>query len=304
MNTKMYKDKYDIKDDEFRILGSRYQSEENTLRNHTDKRKWILVGCIGLVGLLLLVTLIFSLIKTSTNTDETSNTISPLSEKQFQKVTDEYHPLPLGSNSDTTKAYTEHLRDTINDIPIDILIPHNAKPRLCFGPLNLNDPGIVLMASAADIRADNGYPVGAYVMEGNPVCGGSAKLGYCAIINEKLTLGMAENSPLFEESTKTNGYFFRQFPLVHNGMQIENEARGKSIRKALCTRGEEIFIAMTASNESYHDFAQALVDLKVDNAIALVGSIAFAGYRNQDGDLNIIYSHMFRTKYENFIIWE
>ena len=302
MNTKMHKDKYDIKDDEFRVLGSQYQSEESTHHTNTGRRKWLIVGGISLAGLLVLVILLLLLIKPSA--DRTSNEIPTQTDIRYMKAPDEDQPLPLGNNRDTTIAYTEHLRDTINDIPIDILIPHNAKPRLCFGPLNLSDPGIVLIASAADIRADNGYPVGAYVMEGNPICGGSAKLGYCAIINEKLSLGMAENSPLFEESTKTNGYFFRQFPLVHNGIQIENEARGKSIRKALCIRGEEIFIAMTASNESYHDFAQALVDMKVDNAIALVGSIAFAGYRNQEGNLNIIYGHLFRTKYENFIIWE
>ena len=298
MTTKMNKDKFNIQDDEFRVLGAEYTSNNHKYsspkQSDSHSRKTIVIAS-AIAAIALLLALILFLLP-----DKPDGVSNEVNQGQSQTPAKD----PIGCKTDTLKSYTQHLRDTINDIPLHILIPHNAKPRLCFGPLDLKETSAVLMVYAADIRADNGYPVGAFVMEGNPICGGVAKMGYCAIINGELTLGMAENSPLFEEATKTNGYFFRQFPLVHNGMQIENEARGKSIRKALCTRGEEIFIAMTASNESYHDFAQALVDLKVDNAIALVGSIAFAGYRNQDGDLKIIYSHMFRTKYENFIIWE
>ena len=49
-----------------------------------------------------------------------------------------------------------------------------------------------------------------------------------AIINDKITIGIADNSPLFEQATETGGYFFRQYPLVDNGKLVENEPKNKS----------------------------------------------------------------------------
>lgn len=298
MTTKMNKDKFNIQDDEFRVLGAEYTSNNHKYsspkQSASHSRKTIVIAS-AIAAIALLLALILFLLPNKQ--DGVSNEVN-----QGQSQTPAKDP--IGCKTDTLKSYTQHLRDTINDIPLHILIPHNAKPRLCFGPLDLKETSAVLMVYAADIRADNGYPVGAFVIEGNPICGGVAKMGYCAIINGELTLGMAENSPMFEEATKTNGYFFRQFPLVNNGTLIENQARGKSIRKALCVRGEEIFVVITASRESYHDFAEALVDLGVDNAISLVGSSSFAGYKNQEGEATVLYDFKFGTEYENFIIWE
>ncbi len=135
--------------------------------------------------------------------------------------------------------------------------------------------------------------MGAFVLEGEPKAWGLSKKGYCAIINDTVTVGVADNSPLFEEATEKGGYFFRQFPLVDNGTLVENElVKGKSIRRALCDRGGEVFTVETLSIESFHDFSQALVDLGVDNAIYLVGANAYGwatdaeGQRHEFGDPN------------------
>lgn len=47
---------------------------------------------------------------------------------------------------------------------------------------------------------------------------------YCGVIDGKLTVGVADNSPLFEEATEKGGYFFRQYPLVDNGVLVEKGA--------------------------------------------------------------------------------
>ena len=213
---------------------------------------------------------------------------------------------PLGDYSDTTltKAYTEHLRDTINDIPLDIYIPHNAVPELVLGVPDIHDKSIVLTTQAADIRADNGKIVGAFVLKGKPLSWGLSKKGYCGIIDGDLTVGVADNSPIFEEATEKSGYFFRQYPLVDNGTLVENEPKGKSIRKALCDRNGEIMVVMSQTPESFHDFAQALIDLKVDNAIYLVGSSSFGYFRDRYDHLAIIYNKFrYGYQYENFIVW-
>ena len=161
-----------------------------------------------------------------------------------------------------------------------------------------------MTTQAADIRADNGKIVGAFVSNGTPLSWGLSKKGYCGIIDGKVTVGVSDNSPLFEEATEKGGHFFRQYPLVDNGKLVENEPKGKSIRKALCDRNGEIMVVMTQTPESFHDFAQALVDMKVDNAIYLVGSTSFGYFRDRYDHLAIIYNkHRYGYKYENFIIW-
>ena len=91
---------------------------------------------------------------------------------------------------------------------------------------------------------------------------------------------------LLEEATEKGGYFFRQYPLVSDGKLVENEPKGKSIRRAICDRQGEIFMVECLSRESYHDFAQALVDLHVTQAISLVGSTAYGWAVDHKGQLH------------------
>ena len=210
----------------------------------------------------------------------------------------------LGNYKDSLKAYTEHIEMTVNDIPLDIYIPHNAKPRLFIGTPDINDKNVIFTTQAADIRADNGKINGAFVLSGEPKAWGLSKKGYCGIINGKITIGVAANSPLFEEATETGGYFFRQYPLVDNGNLVENEPKGKAIRKAICDRGGEILVVMTQEQESFHDFSQALIDLGASNAVYLVGSVSYGYFRDKLDQLSIIYNKQrVGQKYENHIQW-
>ena len=212
--------------------------------------------------------------------------------------------VPLGDYSDTLKAYTEHISRTVNDIPLEIYIPHNAVPRLFVGTPGLDDKNVVFTTQAADIRADNGKIVGAYVLAGKPLSWGLSKKGYCGIIDGKISVGVADNSPLFEEATETGGYFFRQYPLVDNGVMVESALKGKSVRKALCERAGEIFVVMSGTPESFHDFSEALVDLGVNNAIYLVGSVSYGYFRDRYDHLAIIYDKLWSgQRYENHIQW-
>ena len=88
-------------------------------------------------------------------------------------------------------------------------------------------------------------------------------------------MGVADNSPLFEQATERGGYFFRQYPLVYNGTPIFNEPKGKAIRRGICDMNGVIFMVETLAKESFNDFAQALADMGTDNAIYLVGSTAY-----------------------------
>ena len=211
----------------------------------------------------------------------------------------------LGTMVDSTsKGYTE-IRDTvINDVPLELYIPYNAEVSLYVGKPNKEDKDIILITQAADIRRDNRKIVGSFVYKGELLAKGMSKAGFCAIINGKITISMAENSPLMEEAIEQDGYFFRQFPLVFKEELVENEVRGKYSRRALCERSGEIFVVKTVTNESMHDFAQALLDLGVDNAIYLVGSTAIGwAIDKEDRLMEFGQWKSMNSPYTNFIVW-
>ena len=85
-------------------------------------------------------------------------------------------------------------------------------------------------------------------------------------------------------ATEQNGYFFRQYPLVDNGLLVENELKNKSVRRGLCELEGRVVVVESQTPESLHDFAQALVDIGVSNAIYLVGSSAVAWCMDPDGN--------------------
>jgi hypothetical protein len=156
-----------------------------------------------------------------------------------------------------------------------VYAPLNSTPHLEIGyKIADNRESSILFFQAADVRADNGKIVGAFVLHGKPLSWGLSKRGYCAIINGEVTVGVADNSPLFEKATDENGDFFRQYPLVDNGKLVESELKSKAIRRALCEVEGHIVVVETQTIESMHDFAQALVDIGTTNAIYLVGSSA------------------------------
>jgi len=211
---------------------------------------------------------------------------------------------PLGQ--ETEASFTERLDTVINDVHLALYIPHNAMPELTLGVPDRRDKSLILAAQAADIRKDNGKILGAFVLKGQPLAWGLSKKGFCAIIDTLVTVGYSENSPLFEEATEKGGYFFRQYPLVDNGVLVENGPKNKTMRKALCSRAGQLFVAVSETDESMHDFAQSLVDLGVENAIYLVGShSSFGWYIDASGTKTLFGLDVHRASYKNetYIIW-
>lgn len=297
------KDLKDIRDDEIRIVGQSVE-HKSVFR---QPWVWVVIACI-LGGLAIGVFVWWKdkkeLEAMAQLTVEEPSYFEPIEVKHIAEPKWE-----VAAVDSMLQGFTE-VRDTlINDIPLRIFIPRNAEPSLYIGKIDNTDESIVLAAQAADVRADNGGIVGAFVMKGEPLAWGLSKKGYCAIINGKITIGVANNSPLFEQATEEGGYFFRQSPLVKNGRLVENNPKGKSIRRGLCSMGDEVFVVESCTPESFHDFAQSLVDLGVNQAVYLVGSSAYGwaldeqGVRHELGE-PYLYSGRFKIpKNTSYIVW-
>lgn len=202
------------------------------------------------------------------------------------------------------KGYVEITDTVVGNVPLVILTPRDATPKLHIGIDVLQTPDVVMAMQAADIRGDNGGIVGAYVVDGNLVSKGQAKSGFCAIIDGNITIGVADATPFLEKAIESDGYFFRQYPLVVGNQLVENKPKGRSLRKALAEWNGTTVVVLSHSRLTFHDFAQTLVDMGVANAIYLVGSESFGFAVDAEGN---------RTEYgkeapspeasTNYIIW-
>lgn len=292
----------EIRDDQIRILG------EGGRKNPLPRSVWIIILSVLSIAILGVIILL-----TTKHKEYEALELQEPEPALFEPVIlpEPVKPQWIGKEVDSlATGFTEIIDTLINDIPIRIYIPHNAEMSLHIGRMDKEDKSVIYAAQAADVRADNGGIVGAFVLNGEPKAWGLSKKGYCASINGKVTIGVADNTSLFEEATMHNGYFFRQYPLVKDGQVIDNEPKGKSIRRAICDRQGEIFMVETGTIESFHDFAQALADLGVDQAVYLVGSSAYgwavdeAGATHEFGEDNYYTGRRRMPKNTSYIVWK
>lgn len=182
------------------------------------------------------------------------------------------------------KGFVETFDTTVNKEKFTVFIPRNLTPQLRVGVNTLKDTAAVFVVQAADIRGDNGGIVGAYVYKGDLVSKGQAKAGFCAIIHGKPIIGVAESTPYLEQAIESDGYFFRQYPLVMEGQPVSNRLKYSSLRKALAELNGETVVIMSHNRMTLNDFAQYLVDIGVKNAIYLVGSSTFGFALDEEGN--------------------
>lgn len=287
----------DISDDEIRIIGNSAAptSSERKLRLYRHWWFWVALVVLVVVSLLTLWS-----IHSRRSLD---SYVAP--EAGYDVI--EATPEPVSPTLDKDEPADVLVSDTvINDVPLCILTPVNAVPELSLGIPDTTDESLVLGLQAADIRADNGGIVGAFVLKGELLSRGVAKKGFCAILDGKIQLGMAPSTPLFEETTNQDGYFFRQYPLVSNGRMVENKPKNKAVRHALCELEGRVVVVSSLDNESFHDFAQSLVDLGVQNAISLVGADAYGFFRTRETGFSSWGTDVHRWKDAenvNFVLW-
>lgn len=287
----------DIKDDEIRIINP--MKEENKPPLYRRWWFWLVLAVLIIVIVVVVLSLrpTEDVMPAEVCLDSTESYYMDFETQSIavEQCLEQVGPASV-SESDTT----------VNDVPLRLYTPKNAVPKLCLGMPDTTDLSIVLALQAADIRADNRQIVGAYVLNGELLSRGMSKKGFCAIIGGEVYLGMAESTPLLEEAIEKEGSFFRQYPLVSGGTMVENKPKGKAERRAFCEKDGQLLVVRSLGRESFHDFAQALADLGVEQAIYLTGGEAYGFCRNAGSALDSWGSFATAKKFENvnFIVWK
>lgn len=289
----MSKKPNEINDNEIRIITAYEPETPNAKRR--SLRLWILI----ILAILILGGLVFIFTKRAHTVEKGELIEVPESPTKEETLAGKDEKIPI------IKGFTIALDTTINKTGLVILSPENARPRLIIGTELLNDSNIILATQAADIRGDNGQILGTFVLNGELISKGESKAGYCSIINGDISIGIADATPMLEQTLTEGGYFFRQYPLVVGGQIVENKPKGKAIRKALAEIGGKICVVMSRERLTFHDFSQLLIDAGAKNAIYLVGSLSYGFYINEKGD-KILTGKAPAEEVENvsYIIWE
>ena len=266
------KENYNVEEEGFYIIGG----DSNGHRRIVPWWLW------GIIGVILLTIIVFFTVKFSINqnTGTENNSVGTTEPVSPDNGTVWYN------NIDASLPSCIAISDTIVDsVNIKILTPYNVRPELHLGQIDTTDTEILFAAWAADIRRDNGKIVGAFVIDGEPLSWGLSKRGYCAIFDDEITFGVADNSPLFEQATELGGCFFRQYPSVDNGQMVPNNPENSSFRRALCALNGKVCIVVSTDRILMNDFSNILVKLGAKNAIFLVGSTEDGWYRKDDGTI-------------------
>ena len=286
--------KYDIQDNDIRILGQNEQSA--TAPETKKKRLWPWIVAAMLICALILTMYLW--INGRPNQKESVYRDIPHTCDTLNSKTTIEELVPTDANAHVTVS-----QQTVDDVPLRLLHPSGGHIELFVGALDTTDASIIMAARAADYRADNGKIAGAFVYKGELLSRGHPKLGFCAIIGHEVTMGMSPETPLFERAVEQEGYFFRQHSLVHNGELGEKTPPGKSVRRALCYDGKNLFVVDTEERESLHDFAQALLDMGVQEAISLMGRCPLSLYEDEEGKRWVMGMPVEDDITETHIVW-
>lgn len=289
----MSKQPHEINDNEIRIISADEPPARDIKRG--SFRLYLLI----ILGVIILGCLVFVFIQKTGKSD--NDALIEVAESVIEKDS----VIINDKRITDIKGYTSALDTAVNKQGLLILSPENARPRLIIGTESLNGPNIILAIQAADVRGDNGRIAGTFVLNGELISKGEAKAGYCSIINGELTIGVADATPMLEQTLTEDGYFFRQYPLVVGGQIVENKPKGKAIRKALAEIGGKICVVMSKERLTFHDFSQLLIDAGARNAIYLVGASTYGFYVDENGcKVEIGDAPWTDVEYVNYIIWE
>ena len=174
--------------------------------------------------------------------------------------------------------------DSVLGVAINIYELHNVKAEMTLEEPDTADHNVLMYTRTADYTSTGKY-IGSLVIDGEEKRSDASRLGYCAIENGNIVIGVSRFDDMKEHMIDRDGSYFRQFMLVSNGELPQRfHLHGKVERKALVrTADDHICIIETRHHETLWDFADALREYGYVDAIYLTGGNESGFYRAPDG---------------------
>ena len=195
--------------------------------------------------------------------------------------------------------------DSILGVAMDFYAIHGLKASIEFNEPDTADTSVFLYSRCADHTADGRY-LGSLVAEGVEKQSDRSRLGYMAMADGNMVIGISRSEKVKDYVLERGGSFFRQFILVSNGMIPSRFfLHGKVERRAIGRIENQLYYIATRHKETLWDFADALREYGFIDAIYITGGADYVFYRDKDGIRHDIgdsadYPH---TKWKCVVPW-
>lgn len=196
--------------------------------------------------------------------------------------------------------------DSILGVAMDFYAIHGLKASIQFEEPDTADTSVYLYCRSADHTPDEQY-IGTLVAEGEERQSDRSRLGYMAMADDNMVIGINRSDKVKDYVAERGGSFFRQFVLVSKG-EIPTTRfylRGKVERRAIGRKGDRLYYIATRHKETMWDFADALMEYGFIDVIYITGGTDYGFYRSIDGTRHDIgnpedYPH---KKWQGIIPW-
>ena len=195
--------------------------------------------------------------------------------------------------------------DSILGVAMDFYAINGLKASIEFEEPDTADTSVFLYSRCADHTASGDY-LGSLVAEGVEKQSDRSRLGYMAMADGNMVIGISRSEKVKDYVLERGGSFFRQFILVSNGtIPSRFFLHGKVERRAIGRIDDQLYYIATRHKETLWDFADALREYGFIDAIYITGGADYVFYRTKDGIRHDIgdtadYPH---TKWKDVIPW-
>ena len=177
--------------------------------------------------------------------------------------------------------------DSILGVAINMYQLIGLKAEITFTEPAVDDTDVYLYSRCCDQTSydpeTNRY-LGSLVQNGKELQSDNNRLGYCAMANDNIVIGIARDEKVKDYCIEQKGSFFRQFILVSDGVLPGRfYLHGKVERRALARMGKKLFYVESKGKETMWDFADALREYGFIDAIYITGGTDYCFYRTADG---------------------
>ena len=182
--------------------------------------------------------------------------------------------------------------DSILGVAINMYQLIGLKAEITFTEPTADDTDVYLYSRCCDQTSydpeTNRY-LGSLVQNGKELQSDNSRLGYCAMANDNIVIGIARDERVKDYCIEQKGSFFRQFILVSDGVLPGRfYLHGKVERRALARMGKNLFYVESKGKETMWDFADALREYGFIDAIYITGGTDYCFYRTADGTVHDI----------------
>ena len=177
--------------------------------------------------------------------------------------------------------------DSILGVALNFYEIKGLKAEISFIEPDTTDTDVFLYSRCADQTSydpKTNHYLGSLVANGKEIESDVSRLGYCAMANDNVVIGIARNEDVKNFAIEQGGSFFRQFILVSNGvLPSPFHLHGKVERRGLGRIGDKLYYIETRHKETMWDFADALREYGFIDAIYITGGTDYCFYRTADG---------------------